>query len=205
MRPTWLHPFYQIVDRADWLERLLPVGVRLVQLRIKDMAESKLRTESVKARDLCRAHGAQLVINDYWQLAMELGCDFVHIGQEDLALADMAAMRAGRLKVGISTHDHAELETALRHAPDYVALGPIYPTILKKMTFGPQGLERIREWKALIGQTPLVAIGGLRVEHAAGIFAQGADAVSVVTDVLLNASPETRAAQWLAAVKVHAG
>lgn len=194
--------FYLIVDHADWLERFLPLGLKLVQLRLKDLPDAEIRAQIATARDACAAHGCQLIVNDYWRAALDLGCDYVHLGQEDLADADIVAIRAGRLRLGISTHDHAELERALAHAPDYVALGPIYPTLLKQMRFAPQGLARIGEWKGLIGDIPLVAIGGLSVERAADAYAAGADSICVVTDVLRADDPEARLRQWL---KIAAG
>ncbi|WP_371347149.1 thiamine phosphate synthase [Ancylobacter sp. IITR112] len=196
-----LDPFYLIVDRASWLPRLLPQGVKLVQLRAKDMDEAELRREIASAREVCARYGAQLIVNDYWQLAIELGCDFVHLGQEDLAEADVPAMRRAGLKLGISTHDEAELEAALLAGPDYVALGPVYPTILKKMRWAPQGLERVTQWKKRIGDLPLVGIGGLTIERAPGVRQAGADSLAVVTDVLLNANPEARAREWVLATR----
>lgn len=196
-----LDPFYLIVDRASWLPRLLPQGVKLVQLRAKDMDEAELRWEIATARDVCARFGAQLIVNDYWKLAIELGCDFVHLGQEDLAEADVPAMRRAGLKLGISTHDEAELEAALLAGPDYIALGPVYPTILKKMKWAPQGLERVSQWKARIGDLPLVGIGGLNLDRAAGVRQAGADSLAVVTDVLLNDNPEARAREWVLATR----
>ena len=192
-----LDPFYLIVDSAAWIERLAPLGVRLVQLRIKDGAEAELRAEIRKARDLCRAHGCQLIVNDYWRLAIEEGCDFVHLGQEDLAEADRLAIGRAGLRLGISSHDHDELETALAAEPDYVALGPIYPTRLKKMKWDPQGLDRIAQWKKRIGELPLVAIGGLTPDRLDGVFAHGADSAAVVTDITLNPDPEARTVAWI--------
>jgi len=196
-----LDPFYLIVDRASWLPRLLPQGVKLVQLRAKDMDEGELRREISQAREVCARYGAQLVVNDYWRLAIEEGCDFVHLGQEDLADADVAAIRAAGLKLGISTHDEAELEVALLARPDYVALGPVYPTILKKMKWAPQGLERVTAWKKRLGDIPLVGIGGLTIDRSRGVLNAGADSVAVVTDVLLNADPEARARDWVLATR----
>ena len=199
-----LDRFYLIVDSAAWLERLLPCGVRLAQLRIKDGDEATLRAEIVAARDLCKAAGAQLVVNDHWKLAIDTGCDYVHLGQEDLDTADIAALRKAGIKLGLSTHDEAELDRALTHNPDYVALGPVYPTILKQMRFGPQGLERLTQWKKLIGTRALVGIGGMSVERAPGVLAAGADSVAVVTDILLNTDPEARTRQWVAATRAPA-
>ena len=192
-----LDPFYLIVDSAAWIERLVPLGVKLVQLRIKDMPEATLRAEIRRAGLLCAAASCQLIVNDYWRIAIDEGCDFVHLGQEDLADADVAAIRAAGMKLGISTHDEEELAAALAVEPDYVALGPIYPTILKQMKWVPQGLDRLSAWRQRIGTRPLVAIGGLTVERLDGIFSHGADSAAVVTDISLNPSPEGRTREWI--------
>ena len=194
-----LHPFYPIFDDVSWLRRMLPVGVRLVQLRIKDRSAGALRRQIGEALDLCRGHGAVLVVNDHWELAIELGAEWLHLGQEDLDGADMGAIRAAGLRLGVSTHDDAELERALRLDPDYVALGPVYPTVLKKMKWRRQGVGKLAEWKARIGDVPLVAIGGMTVERAPGAFAAGADIVSAVTDITLADDPEGRVRSWLEA------
>lgn len=194
-----LDPFYLIVDSSAWIERLVPLGVKLVQLRIKDKGEAILRREIRASKTVCERHGCQLVVNDYWRIGIEEGCDFVHLGQEDLGTADVSAIRRAGVKLGLSTHDDLELETALFGEPDYVALGPIYPTALKAMKWAPQGLDRIAAWKHRIGNLPLVAIGGLTVERIAGVFAQGAQSAAVVTDITRNARPEARALEWLAA------
>ena len=139
----------------------------------------------------------KLVVNDHWQAAIEAKAQHVHLGQEDLADADVKAIRAAGLTLGLSTHDDAELETALRHAPDYVALGPIYPTTLKAMRFAPQGVPRIAEWKKRVGKIPLVAIGGIKLEQAAEIYSAGADSIAVVSDVTQNPNPDARVRAWL--------
>jgi thiamine-phosphate pyrophosphorylase len=193
-----LDPFYLIVDTADWISRLIPLGVKLVQLRIKDMPEAQLRQEIRTAKAICEKHGCQLIINDYWQLAIDEGCDFVHLGQEDLAVADLAAIRKSGLRLGLSSHDSDELEAALAADPDYVALGPIYPTILKKMKWEAQGLEKLRFWKNRISSLPLVAIGGLNPDRLEGVFVHGADSAAVVTDITLNVDPEARTREWIA-------
>ena len=189
---------YPIVDSAAWISRLAPHGVRLVQLRIKEGSEEVLRAEILAARACCAAAGAQLVVNDYWRLALAAGCDFVHLGQGDLDGADIPALRRAGVRLGISTHDERELERALALRPAYVALGPIYPTLLKVMPWRPQGLPRIGEWRRRIGSLPLIAIGGLTPERLAGVFAAGADVAAVVTDVVRAADPEARVREWLA-------
>jgi thiamine-phosphate pyrophosphorylase len=196
-----LDRFYPIVDSAAWVARLVGAGTRLIQLRIKDRPDAEVLGETHEALVLCREAGAQLVVNDYWRVAIEAGANYVHLGQGDLDGADMKAIRKRGLSVGISTHDDAELDLALGLAPDYVALGPIYPTILKAMTVPPRGLARIGEWKRRVGKIPLVAIGGLNVERGRACLAAGADIVSVVTDITLNPDPEARAREWISATR----
>ena len=196
-----LDPFYPIFDSADWLERMLPLGVKLVQLRVKDRSETETAREIARARALCAAAGCVLVVNDYWHLAIEEGCDFVHLGQEDLDGADLAAIRKAGMKLGVSSHDEAEFDRALTTQPDYVALGPVYPTILKAMHWGPQGLDRVTQWKRRLGEIPLVGIGGISLDRAPGVFAAGADIVAAVTDITLNTDPEGRLKAWIAATR----
>jgi thiamine-phosphate pyrophosphorylase len=193
-----LDPFYPIVPNTDWLARLLPQGIRLVQLRIKDKDAGVVRAEIKKATALCAAHRCQLVVNDYWREAIAAGVSFVHLGQEDLAEADLSAIRAAKVRIGVSTHSHAELETALAAEADYVALGPVYATTLKAMPWPPQGLPRIAEWRAKLN-CPLVAIGGITLERAPMVLASGADSVAAVTDIVTSQDPEKRAQNWLAA------
>ena len=196
-----LDRFYLIVDSADWIDRLVPCGVKLVQLRIKDRPSEDVRSQIRRAKIVCQQHGAQLIINDFWQLAIEEGCDFIHLGQEDLQSADLDAIRDAEIRIGLSTHDDAELETALAVAPEYIALGPVYPTILKKMPWAPQGLGKVSEWKSRVGTVPLVGIGGLTVERAPGVLEAGADSLAAVTDISLHDNPEERVKQWLAVTR----
>jgi thiamine-phosphate pyrophosphorylase len=196
-----LDPCYLIVDSSAWIERLVPLGVKLVQLRIKELPVAEVRREVAAAKALCMRAGVCLVVNDHWQAALDEGCDFVHLGQTDLDTADVPALRKAGIRLGISTHSHTELDRALAFGPGYVALGPIYPTKLKHMPWAPQGLERITEWKRLVGTTPLVAIGGLTLERLAGVFAAGADSAAVVTDILRHPDPEARTRDWLATAR----
>ncbi len=193
-----LDPFYPIVPNTAWLARLLPHGVRLVQLRIKDQPDSVIRAEIETALSLCADHGCELVVNDYWRMAIALGAGFVHLGQEDLASADLAAIRAAGVKIGVSTHSADELDRALAARADYVALGPIYATTLKAMPWPPQGLPRIAAWRARLS-CPLVAIGGITLDRAPLVLAAGADSVAVITDIMTSQHPEARVENWIAA------
>jgi thiamine-phosphate pyrophosphorylase len=197
--PDRIYPdrFYPVVDSVAWVARLATLGVGTIQLRAKDLNDSQalqLVTDALAAID---GTPAELVVNDYWRAAIVAGARHLHLGQEDLAEADLAAIRESGLTLGLSTHDDAELETALRAEPDYIALGPIFPTTLKSMRFAPQGIPKITEWKKRIGDIPLVAIGGIKFEQAAAIFDAGADSIAVVSDVTQNADPDARVRQWL--------
>lgn len=196
--PVKLAPFYPIVPDIGWLERIVPLGVKLVQLRIKDaVARADIVDQTRRALNLTRAHGCQLILNDYWDVAIETGADFVHLGQEDLQAADLAALRKAAIRIGVSTHDETELATALSVHPDYIALGPIYPTKLKIMPWAPQGLERLKVWRSKIGTLPLVAIGGLTPERATGVADAGADSLAVITDFVTASDPDARIREWL--------
>jgi thiamine-phosphate pyrophosphorylase len=189
--------FYPVVDSVAWVARLTRLGVGTIQLRIKNLNDADALAIVREALAVTRATQTKVVVNDYWRAAIEARAKHLHLGQEDLADADVKAIRAAGLTLGISTHDDEELATALRAAPDYVALGPIFPTTLKAMRFAPQGVLKITEWKKRVGKTPLVAIGGIKLEHAAEIFAAGADSIAVVSDVTQNADPDARVRAWL--------
>jgi thiamine-phosphate pyrophosphorylase len=179
--PAAPHPapdvFYPIVPTAAWVARLVPLGVRTIQLRAKDITPEDARAEIAAAIDL--------------------GATDLHLGQEDLADADLAAIRRAGIALGLSTHSEDELETALAADPAYVALGPIYETKLKAMKWAPQGLERIGAWKRRIGALPLVAIGGITPERATAVKAAGADSIAVITDFMTAPHPEARVRLWL--------
>ena len=189
--------FYPVVDSVAWVARLALLGVGTIQLRAKNLGDADALQTVKDALDVIHGTDAKLVVNDYSRAAIEAGASHLHLGQEDLADADVPAIKAAGLTLGISTHDDAELETALAAGPDYVALGPIFPTTLKSMRFAPQGIPKITEWKRRVGDIPLVAIGGIKLEHASDIYAAGADSIAVVSDVTQNADPDARVRAWL--------
>jgi thiamine-phosphate pyrophosphorylase len=193
------HPdrFYPVVDSVAWVARLAKLGVGTVQLRAKDLDDGAALQIVTDALAVTKGTPTKLVVNDYWRAAAVAGAQHLHLGQEDLAEADLDAIRDAGLTLGISTHDDEELETALRAKPDYVALGPIFPTTLKSMRFAPQGIAKITEWKKRVGNIPLVAIGGIKLEQAPAIFAAGADSIAVVSDVTQYADPDARVRAWL--------
>jgi thiamine-phosphate pyrophosphorylase len=193
-----LDPFYPIVPDAAWVARLAGEGAKLIQLRIKNTPPAVIEAEIAQALETSAAHCCQLVINDYWRQAIDAGADFVHLGQQDLATANVPAIRAAGIRIGISTHNVEELVAALAAEADYVALGPIFPTTLKAMPSRPQGLARISEWRARI-DCPLVAIGGITLDRAPDVLIAGAVSAAVVTDIVMSKSPEQRTRAWLTA------
>ena len=199
MSPS-LPTFYPVMPDTDWVELVLKAGAKLVQLRLKNTPPRKRETEIRRALTLAEQYKASLVINDYWQEAIEYGGRFIHLGQEDLAAADLAAIKSAGLRLGISTHDKQELRQALAAEPDYIALGPIWETRLKKMKWAPQGLQRVREWAELIYPLPLVAIGGITLERAPLVIEAGATSAAVVTDIITHPDPYQHAQNWIAAL-----
>ena len=193
-----LDVFYPIVPDTAWLARLAPLGIRTVQLRLKDLPPADVRREIEEAMRIAARHDLHLVVNDYWREAIAAGAPWVHLGQEDLVAADVAAIRAAGIRLGVSTHSEEELAIALAARPDYVALGPVYETKLKAMKWAPQGLDRVRRWRELIGAVPLVAIGGITPERAPGVVAAGAASVAVITDFVTHPDPEARVREWVA-------
>ena len=189
--------FYPIVDSVAWVARLATLGVGTVQLRAKALDDSQSLQIVSDALEAVKGTPTRLVVNDYWRAAIVAGASHLHLGQEDLAEADLKAIRDAGLTLGLSTHDEAELDTALRADPDYIALGPIFPTTLKSMRFAPQGIAKITEWKRRLGAIPLVAIGGIKLERAAEIFQAGADSIAVVSDITQNPEPDARVRAWL--------
>ena len=189
--------FYPIFPTADWIKRLVPLGIRTVQLRVKDDTRQAIKAQISECIAVCNRHSCQLIVNDYWQDAIDLGAEWVHVGQEDLETTDLDALRNAGIKYGISTHSHEELDIALAAKPNYVALGPVYETKLKAMKWAPQGLDKVTDWKARIGDLPLVGIAGITPDRAPGVLAAGADSVAVLTDIVTHDDPESRIKLWL--------
>jgi thiamine-phosphate pyrophosphorylase len=199
-RSAYPDRFYPVVDSVAWVARLALLDVGTIQLRAKELNDVDALQMVRDALAVIRGTPAKLVVNDYWRAAIVAGAKHLHLGQEDLAdLADsdLRAIRKAGLTLGLSTHDDAELETALQAKPDYIALGPIFPTTLKSVRFAPQGIAKITEWKKRIGDIPLVAIGGIKLEQAAEIYAAGADSIAVVSDVTQHPEPDVRVRAWL--------
>ena len=188
--PESTRGLYAIVDSADWVARVAAAGVRLVQLRIKDAPADVLVREIRAAVASARATGATLIVNDHWELALELGAHGVHLGQDDLAHADIDALHHAGLLLGISTHSYWEVCRARALRPSYIACGPIHATQIKKMPWIPQGDANLAYWCALLEDTPVVAIGGMDADRARDAMNAGAWAVAVVGAITRSEDPE---------------
>ena len=195
---------YAVVDSAAWVQRVLDGGVRTVQLRIKDPFHPGLRDEVRASIKAAKAVQAQLFINDHWQLAIDEGAYGVHLGQEDLAVADLATLARAGLRLGVSTHAYWEVCRAWRIKPSYIACGPIHPTQSKAMPWIAQGNDNLAYWCQLLPQ-PVVAIGGMNGARATQAMQAGAAGVAVITAITAAASPEIAIAALQRALSVAAG
>lgn len=183
---------YPVVDSVEWIARLLDAGVRTLQLRIKDRVEHEVEQQIIDAIALGKRYQARLFINDYWRLAIKHQAYGVHLGQEDLDIADLDAIHAAGLRLGLSTHDDAELERALAEQPSYIALGHVFPTRTKVMPSAPQGLAELTRHLARLQGISTVAIGGISLDRAPQVLATGVGSIAVVSAI-------TQASDWRAA------
>lgn len=180
---------YPVVDSVAWIERLLQVGVKTLQLRIKDQRDEDVETDVALAIALGRRYGARLFINDYWRLAIKHQAYGVHLGQEDLETTDLSAIRNAGLRLGVSTHDDMEIDMALAARPSYIALGHVFPTQTKQMPSAPQGLEQLTRHIERLADYPTVAIGGISLERVPAVLKTGVGSVAVVSAI-------TQASDW---------
>lgn len=187
---------YPIVDRAAWIERLLPLGVKTIQLRIKDLTGPALDHEVRAAVDIARRSEVRLFINDHWHLALSHRAYGVHLGQDDLPHADLTELAAAGLRLGISTRSFEEIARAKAVRPSYVAIGSLYATPSKSVDYQPLGLNVFRRLRKLI-DVPVVAIGGITLERAPEVRAAGADGFAVISDITDAGDPEARVKDWL--------
>ena len=194
---------YPVVDSVAWLKRLLALGINTIQLRIKTAHQQLLSAEIAAAIALGKQYQAQVFINDHWQLAIQLGAYGVHLGQEDLATADLAALQQAGIRLGVSSHGYAELLRAKALQPSYIALGHIFPTKTKQMPSQPQGVARLAQYLPLAAPYPTVAIGGINAERLAAVAATGVKSIAVVTAITEAADPE-QATQLLMACLAQA-
>jgi hydroxymethylpyrimidine kinase / phosphomethylpyrimidine kinase / thiamine-phosphate diphosphorylase len=188
--------FYPIVDRAEWLEALLPVGVRTIQLRIKDRNDEALEKEIRNAVAIARRFDARLFINDHWKFALKHGAYGVHLGRDDLCNADLPTLSRAGIRLGVSVRSYLDAACVTGLRPSYTAIGSIYATDSKAIDYKPVGVEEFARLRRLI-RGPVVAIGGITLEKAAELKNAGADGLAVISDVLNASDPVARAGNWL--------
>jgi len=174
-------------DLRDLLDAVLAGGCRMVQLRDKRTPLSALFALSESLRDRCRAAGALFIVNDRADLALAIGADGLHVGQDDLPAPAARRILPPGTVLGVSTHDPSQAHQARDDRADYVAVGSIFPTGSKAgfRLVGPALLERLRPEIPV----PLIGIGGITRDNAAEVIAAGADAVAVISAVCAAPSP----------------
>lgn len=181
---------YAVVPSAQWVERVAALGVRTVQLRIKDAPPAQLADEIARSVDAGQRHGARVFINDHWREAIDAGAYGVHLGQEDLDTADLGAIAAAGLRLGLSTHGYYEMLRALHYGPSYLAFGAVFPTATKTLPSAPQGLARLARYTRLVGgKVPLVAIGGITLDTLGAVLDTGVGSAAVVSAVTAAPDP----------------
>lgn len=171
---------YVIVPSVTELQRALAAGVKTLQLRIKNTDQQLLRQQIKEAIQLCQHPDIQLFINDHWQLALELGAYGVHLGQEDIDKANLAALQQAGLRLGVSNHGFYKLLRAQQLKPSYLAIGAVFATQTKEMGGKLQGLQKLYRYPALFPKIPLVAIGGINATNAKAVLANGIRHLAVV-------------------------
>ena len=196
VRPLSLYP---CVDSADWIRRLASVGVTTIQLRNKTLGGEELEREIIQSIQFAESAGCRLFINDHWELAIENGAYGVHLGQEDLDLANVKAIKDAGLRLGISTHCHYEVARAHAYKPSYIAVGPVYHTNTKQMPWVPHDLEGLSYWNRVLDY-PVVGIGGIHQDRVAGVAATGVSGVAMITAITLADDPELVTQQMIESI-----
>ncbi len=176
--------FYAVLDRDDEaLARALAAEADVLQVRIKPGQPDEILRVARMARRVCDDAGTLLFVNDRIDLALAAGADGVHLGQTDLPLAEARSLVGDRLKIGISTHDLAQMQRACAGQPDYAAFGPVFTTRTKQNPDPVVGLPGLAEAVRVAGAVPVVAIGGITPRDGNAVFAAGASAICAISSV----------------------
>lgn len=193
---------YPIVDSVDWVSKLLPLGVKTIQLRIKNKPDKDLAAEIQQSIAIANTYQARLFINDYWQMAIRYGAYGVHLGQEDLNSANIEKIHQAGLRLGISTYDYDEIARAYALSPSYIACGPIFATFSKDIASAPQGIDQLKRWRRLLS-CPLVAIGGITLARVPAILATNVDGIAMISAITQADDPIATTQQLLEMVNHH--
>lgn len=181
---------YGVMPDADWVKRMVDAELPTVQLRFKSDDRFKIKKQIRAAVEAVQNSNTLLFINDHWQEAIDAGAYGVHLGQEDMEIANLEEIRSAGLRLGLSTHGYAEMAYADRFCPSYIAMGAVFPTNLKKMPTVPQGLGRLYEYAKLMSHYPLVAIGGIDQDSIRAVSKSGVGSVAVVRAITQAKDPK---------------
>ncbi len=184
---------YAVLPDAAWVARMAHAGVSTVQLRFKSDDRYAVDCEVKAAVKAVEGTKSLLFINDHWQAAINAGAYGVHLGQEDMEIAQLELIRQAGLRLGLSSHGYAEMLKADMFSPSYIALGAVYATTLKRMVTPPQGPGRLRTYARLMRNYPLVAIGGIDESRLDAVLASGVGSVAVVRALVGALEPEKQA------------
>ena len=184
---------YAVLPDANWVARMAQAGVPTVQLRFKSDDQHAIDREINAAVNAVKGTGSLLFINDHWQTAIEAGAYGVHLGQEDMEVAQLETIRQAGLRLGLSSHGYAEMIKADAFSPSYIAMGAVYATTLKRMVTPPQGPGRLRAYARLMRNYPLVAIGGIDESRMDEVLASGVGSIAVVRALVGAKEPEKQA------------
>ena len=185
---------------ADIVQTALDAGVRLFQFRMKTPEARRFYETAAVLCPLVKKGGGIFIVNDRVDVAKAIGADGVHLGQEDLPLADARAILGSGKLIGISTHNPAQAVEAEAGGADYIGFGPIFPTATKENPDPVVGVAGVREARAKV-RLPIVAIGGITAKNAADVRAAGADCCAVVSAVLAAPDPQSAIAELLKAIQ----
>lgn len=189
--PSTVHNLglYPIVDNTVWIARLLKLGVRTLQIRIKNKPNTLIEKQIIEATTICKYYQARLFINDYWELAIKYNSYGIHLGQEDLNFANLQEISKSKIRLGISTHNDFELNKALDIKPSYIAIGHIFPTTSKIMNYPPQGVTGLKKHLKKLSHIPTVAIGGISMKNISSVLETGVGGIAVISAI-------TKSSNW---------
>ncbi len=184
-------PLYAILDTSfskgrssiSILREFLAGGVKLVQLRAKELSSADFFSLAKEARQLTSEAGAMFIVNDRADIALACNADGVHLGQDDLPLRAVRKLLGPEKIIGISTHDLDQARAAELNGADYIGFGPIFGSTTKDTGYSPRGLEMLREIRQAV-KVPLVAIGGINEKNVAEVWNAGADAAAIISDLM---------------------
>jgi len=179
------------ISHLEQVKALLAGGAKLIQIREKNMSSRELFGAIEECQALMRDHDAKLIVNDRVDIAVALGTDGVHLGQDDLPPTEARKLLSTGVIIGFSTHSVEQALEAIKLPVEYIAAGPIFPTLSKpnaEPAIGLAGLKRIRQ---AIGNFPLVAIGGINLDNCRDVLSAGADSVAMISALISQPSKIT--------------